>query len=104
MQNNLEPIGHPTEYDESDDLELTKSMEHNVYKGQHWIKEIREYRSYTDMLQWHKDFEGYSRRIWLDHCDENKAPGCITYTKEEYTDKFNSWLVEEFIKNQGVVK
>ena len=27
MQDNLEPITHPTEYDESDDIEMAKSLE-----------------------------------------------------------------------------
>jgi hypothetical protein len=104
MQSNLEPITHPTEYDESDDLEMAKSMEHNIYKGRYWINEIKEYRSWTDMKQWYSDFESYSRRLWLDHCDENKAPGCITYEEHEYMDKFKDSLVLGFIENHGVVK
>jgi len=34
--------------------------------------------------------------MWLDHCDENKAPHSITYTKEEYKKEFNGWLLKKY--------
>jgi hypothetical protein len=41
--------------------------------------------------------------MWLDHCDENKAPLCITYTKEEYIAKYKDWLKKQFILKRGIV-
>jgi|TARA_R110000737_G_scaffold216932_1_gene233404 hypothetical protein len=42
------------------------------------------------------NFSQFCSRQWLDHCDENKAPLCITYTEKEYKIKFNKWLLEKY--------
>ena len=34
--------------------------------------------------------------MWLDHCDENKAPLCIIYTKEEYIKRNWIWLLDKY--------
>jgi hypothetical protein len=41
-------------------------------------------------------FTQFCRRMWLDHCDENKTPLSITYTEEEYKKKFNQWLLQKY--------
>ena len=48
-------------------------------------------------------YESFCSRMWLDHCDENKAPLCITYTKEEYIAKYKDWLKKQFILKRGIV-
>ena len=42
------------------------------------------------------NFDQFCRRMWLDHCDENKAPFSIVYTEEEYKIKYNTWLLERY--------
>ena len=41
-------------------------------------------------------FDSYCSRMWLDHCDENKAPLCIVYTKEEYIERYYEWLLDKW--------
>ena len=41
-------------------------------------------------------FSQFCRRMWLDHCDENKTPYSVTYTEEEYKRKFNKWLLAQY--------
>ena len=41
-------------------------------------------------------FTQFCRRMWLDHCDENKTPHSITYTEEEYKKQFNQWLLQKY--------
>ena len=43
-------------------------------------------------------FDQFVNRMWLDNCDENKAFGSITHTKEEYKEKYNDYLWKKFIK------
>ena len=43
-------------------------------------------------------YESFCSRMWLDHCDENKAPLCITYTKEEYIKRNWIWLLDKYSK------
>ena len=43
-----------------------------------------------------KKFNQFCRRMWLDHCDENKAPNCTAYTEDEYKKKFNKWLLAQY--------
>ena len=38
--------------------------------------------AFRDVFQ--DKFAGFTTRMWLDHCDENKTPLSITYTEEEY--------------------
>ena len=47
-----------------------------------------------------KKFSEFCRRMWLDHCDENKTPHSVVYTEEEYKNKFNKWLLEQYAKSQ----
>ena len=44
------------------------------------------------------NFKSFCSRMWLDHCDENKAPLCITYTKEEYIKRNWIWLLDKYSK------
>jgi len=41
-------------------------------------------------------FSSFCRRMWLDHCDENKTPFSITYTEQEYKKEFNKWLLKKY--------
>ena len=41
-------------------------------------------------------FSSFCRRMWLDHCDENKTPYSVTYTEEEYKIKYNKWLLVQY--------
>ena len=41
-------------------------------------------------------FDSYCSRMWLDHCDENKAPLSIVYTREEYVGRYYEWLVDRW--------
>jgi len=47
-----------------------------------------------------KKFSDFCRRMWLDHCDENKAPNSIVYTEEEYKKQFNKWLLQKYAQQQ----
>ena len=49
------------------------------------------------------DFKSFVSRMWLDHCDENKAPLCITYTYEEYVEKWYDWLKKQYVLKNGIV-
>ena len=44
------------------------------------------------------NFKQFCSRMWLDHCDENKAPLCITYTEEEYIKEYKDWLLKKYIE------
>ena len=41
-------------------------------------------------------FKQFCIRKWLDHCDENKTAHSVTYTADEYKEKFNKWLLEKY--------
>jgi len=43
-------------------------------------------------------FSAFCRRMWLDHCDENKTPYSTTYTEQEYIKKYNNWLLQKYAK------
>ncbi len=43
-------------------------------------------------------YRSFCTRMWLDHCDENKAPFSITYTEEEYVEKYKDWLLDKYSK------
>ena len=45
-------------------------------------------------------FSQFCRRMWLDHCDENKTPYSKTYTEKEYKKEFNKWLLEKYAEQQ----
>jgi hypothetical protein len=49
------------------------------------------------------DFKSFVSRMWLDHCDENKAPLCITYTLEEYVLQYHDWLKKQYVLKNGIV-
>ena len=46
-------------------------------------------------------FSQFCRRMWLDHCDENKTPYSDTYTEEEYKKKFNKWLLAQYASHKN---
>ena len=64
------------------------------------------YGEEDDMSETKKEieFKQFCSRMWLDNCDENKYPGATTYTEDEYTSKYNDYLTEKFIKDNGVIK
>ena len=43
----------------------------------------------------------FCRRMWLDHCDENKTPYSDTYTEEEYKKKYNKWLLAQYASHKN---
>tara|TARA_B100000900_G_scaffold399065_1_gene401177 strand:+ start:1698 stop:1856 length:159 start_codon:yes stop_codon:yes gene_type:complete len=45
-------------------------------------------------------FSQFCRRMWLDHCDDNKTPHSVTYTEAEYKKEFNKWLLKKYAEEQ----
>ena len=43
------------------------------------------------------DFDSFCRRMWLDYCDEHGTVfGGVALTEEEYTSKYNEFLMEKY--------
>ena len=45
------------------------------------------------------DFESYCSRMWLDYCDENNTFHSECLPKDEYTEKYHDWLLENWKKD-----
>ncbi len=41
-------------------------------------------------------FEGFCRRMWLDHCDEHGGFGGQHLDYEEYTSEYSNYLMEKY--------
>ena len=89
-------------------LELTdlNADGHADYTDAYWKRSV-DGRDESDDIEESKrvteQFESFCSRMWLDNCDENKAFGAVSYTKDEYISKYNTWLWEKFQENNGIV-
>lgn len=50
-------------------------------------------------------FESFCTRMWLDNEDENLTLPAAgnRMTRDEYVEKYHSWLREQYEKRQGIV-
>jgi hypothetical protein len=56
---------------------------------------------YKKWVKEEEKFSQFCRRMWLDHCDENKTHYSDTYTEEEYKRKFNKWLLAQYASHKN---
>jgi len=77
---------------------------HNAYKGKFWNRHIKEFQRWNDLLQWESNFESFCSRMWLDHEEENLTIPAAgnRLSKQEYINKYESWLVKQFKIKQTV--
>ena len=69
---------------------------HNAYLGKFWNRHLKVFQRWNEWKVWQKDFDSFCSRMWLDHCDENKTLYGNPLTKQEYTYKYEDYLVKRY--------
>ena len=80
---------------------MEEEYSHPVYQGQHYVYEINKFMSWAEQAEWYKGYNAYCSRMWLDYCDENKHPGAICLTKQQYINKWAKWLAKRYMNGDG---
>ena len=77
---------------------------HNAYKGKFWNRRLKEFQRWNTLLKWEADFESFCNRMWLYNEDENLTIPAAgnRLSKDEYIDKYETWLVKQFKIKQTV--
>ena len=77
---------------------------HNAYKGKFCNRRLKEFQRWNTLLKWEADFESFCNRMWLDNEDENLTIPAAgnRLSKDEYIDKYETWLVKQFKIKQTV--
>jgi len=76
---------------------------HRAYSGQFWNHHIKEFQTWKENQKWEEKFVSFCSRMWLDYCDENNTLYSYHLKKNEYIDKYESYLVKRFLENDESV-
>ena len=69
---------------------------HNAYKGKFWNRHIKAFQRWKELEKWQQEFDFFCSRMWLVYCDENNTIVSNHLTLQEYTYKYENWLVQQF--------
>ena len=73
---------------------------HNAYLGKFWNRHLKIFQRWEEQKEWDNQFYSFCSRMWLDNEDENLTlPAAQNrLSLQEYTDKYEDWLVQQFLK------